>query len=269
MDHLLRAKAPISDAGWAEIEEEATRSLKHYLAARKVVDFSGPHGWTHTAVASGRVEVLTEPPADGVAARRRRVLPMIELRVPFSVARSELEAIDRGAKDPGLDVVVEASRRIAEAEDRAVFHGYGPGAIEGMADATPHDVVPIVDDYNKYPQSVARALGNLKEAGVAGPYALALGPRCYRGVIETTEYGGYPLLEHLRLILGGPVVWAPAVDGAIVLSQRGGDFELTVGQDLSIGYLSHDADQVQLYLEESIAFQAYSPEAAIRLAYPS
>ena len=76
----------------------------------------------------------------------------------------------------------------------------------------------------------------LKAAGIGGPYAIALGPRCYEGVIETTEKGGYPLLEHLGLILGGPVIWAPAVDGAIVLSQRGGDFALTIGQDISIAY---------------------------------
>ena len=58
---------------------------------------------------------------------------------------------------------------------------------------------------------------------------------------ETTEHGGYRRSEHLRQILGGPVVWAPAVEGAVVLSQRGGDFELTVGQDFSIGYLAIDS----------------------------
>ena len=99
----------------------------------------------------------------------------------------------------------------------------------------------------------------LKEAGIGGPYAIALGPRCYAGVIETTEKGGYPLLQHLGLILGGPVVWAPAVDGAIVLSQRGGDFNLTIGQDVSIAYSSHDADTVTLELQETLGFVARPP----------
>ena len=106
-----------------------------------------------------------------------------------------------------------------------------------------------------------------KRAGVTGPYAIALGPRCYLGVIETTQHGGYPVLEHLRLILEGPVIWAPAVEGAVVLSRRGGDFELVVGQELSIGHLDHDAASVPLCLEESVTLRAAGPEAAIALAY--
>src|SRR5208282_5524111 len=101
---------------------------------------------------------------------------------------------------------------------------------------------------------VATAVSVLQAAGIAGPYAIALGSRCYTGVVETTEHGGYPVFEHLRQILGGPVVWAPAVDGAVVVSQRGGDFEISVGEDFSIGYLSHDTTTVQLYIEESLTF---------------
>jgi uncharacterized linocin/CFP29 family protein len=63
------------------------------------------------------------------------------------------------------------------------------------------------------------------------------------------------------------VVWAPAVDGAVVLSQRGGDFELTVGQDFSIGYRSSDATTVDLYLEESVSFRINTPAAAVHLAH--
>ena len=105
----------------------------------------------------------------------------------------------------------------------------------------------------------------LRAGDIAGPYAIALGSRSYTGVTETTEHGGYPVFEHLRQILDGPVVWAPAVDGAVVVSQRGGDFELTVGEDFSIGYLSHDATTVQLYIEESVTFANHTPEAAVHL----
>ena len=113
---------------------------------------------------------------------------------------------------------------------------------------------------------MAQAVARLRAAGVDGPYAIALGPRCYTGVVETTE-GGYPVLNHLRMILDGPIVWAPAVDGAVVMSIRGGDFELTCGQDVSIGFASHDAGGVSLYLQESITFRVHTPEAAIALVY--
>jgi uncharacterized linocin/CFP29 family protein len=110
--------------------------------------------------------------------------------------------------------------------------------------------VTIDDDYSRFPEHAAKAVAILRAADIAGPYAIALGARCFTGVTETTERGGYPVLEHLREILGGPVVWAPAVDGAVILSQRGGDYKMTVGQDFSVGYLFSDAALVQFYIEE-------------------
>jgi uncharacterized linocin/CFP29 family protein len=84
-------------------------------------------------------------------------------------------------------------------------------------------------------------------------------------VVETAEHGGYPLLDHLRKILEGPIVWAPGVKGAVVLSLRGCDFLFESGQDLSISYQSHDSEVVRLYLEESFSFRVATPEAAVAL----
>jgi uncharacterized linocin/CFP29 family protein len=266
MNHLLRELAPVSDEAWAEISEEATRTLKHFMTARRLVDFSGPHGWEHEVAPRAHVADVTEAP-EGIRARIRSVQPMIEYRSDFRIPRSEIDAIDRGARDADLDPVRTAAQCLAIAEDSAVFHGSENANISGIAGATPHDPLRISDDYGAYPGIVARAVATLQRAGVGGPYAVALGPRCYTGVVETTELGGYPVLEHLRLITGGPVLWAPAVDGALVLSQRGGDFELTVGQDVSLGYLDHDEDSVRLYVEESFTFQVLTPEAAVHLSY--
>lgn len=268
MNHLFRELAPVSDAAWAEIDGEAARTLRHFLAARKLVDFKGPLGYDHSAISLGRLEPLPGGPVDGVDATRRKVLPLIELRRRFTLDRSELDSIDRGACDADLDPLVDACRALAHAEDSLVFDGFAAGDIAGIGSASPHAPIALDDDFSRYPNHVAAAVATLKAAGIDGPYAIALGPRCYAGVIESTEKGGYPLLQHLGLILGGPVVWAPAVDGAIVLSQRGGDFELTVGQDTSIGYRTHDADTVTLELQESVAFVAPSPEAAVALRYP-
>ncbi len=267
MNHLMRDLAPVTDDAWKQIDAEATRSLKHFMAARRLVDFTGPEGWEYSAVDVGRIDVLDNGPLSGVEVARRLVMPLIELRSPFSLARSELAAAERGATDLDLDAVVAAGRAAALAEDRLVFHGYQQGPIKGMITTSPHQPVAISDDYSRYPEHVARAVAALRAADIAGPYAIALGARCFTGVTETTEHGGYPVFEHLRQILGGPVVWAPAVDGAVVLSQHGGDYELTIGQDFSIGYLSSDAASVNLYLEESLSFRINTPGAAVHLAY--
>ncbi len=266
MNHLRRDLAPISDDAWREIDAEASRTLKHFLTARRLVDFRGPEGWTKDAIARGRAEEVAQAPT-GIRASIRTVQPLVEYRAELWVERAEVEAIDRGARDADLDSVRDAARRLALAEDEAVFHGNQAALITGIATGTPHAKVPIGDEYRDYPRSVAHAVAMLQTAGIGGPYAVALGPRCYTGVIETTEMGGYPVLEHLRLIAGGPVLWAPAVDGAVVVSLRGGDFELTIGEDTAIGYLDHDETNVHLYLEESFAFQSLTPEAAVHLSY--
>jgi uncharacterized linocin/CFP29 family protein len=267
MNHLLRELAPISDAAWAEIDQEATRTLTHFFAARKLVDFDGPLGYDASAVSLGRLQPIGDQPGDGVTANRRQLLPLIELRRQFVLSRSELESVDRGADDPDLDPLIDACRALAMAEDTLVFVGNKSADIVGLGTGSPHDPVPLTEQFDKYPNAVAHAVAVLKAAGIGGPYAIALGPRCYAGVIETTEKGGYPLLQHLGLILGGPVIWAPAVDGAIVLSERGGDFTLTIGQDTSIAYKSHDAETVTLELQETATFNAPSPDAAIALRY--
>jgi uncharacterized linocin/CFP29 family protein len=118
-----------------------------------------------------------------------------------------------------------------------------------------------------YPLLVNNALTRLREAGVGGPFAIALSERCYAELNEATE-GGYPVLQHVRRLVDGPLVWAPGIDGAVVLSMRGDDFELTVGQDFAIGYLSHDAERVRLYIEESFTFWLLSPQAAVPLVFP-
>ena len=267
MNHLLRDLAPISDEAWALIDEEASRSLKHHLAARRLVDFAGPLGWPASAVDLGRIDRLPAGPTANVDAARRRVVALIELRTAFSLGRSELEDAERGAADPDLTSVIDASRAAALAEDHAIFNGYPDGGIAGIAPSSPHQPILITDDYSAYPTQVAMAVETLRAADIAGPYAIALGPRSYTGVTETTEHGGYPVFEHLRQILGGSVVWAPAVDGAVVLSERGGDYEMTVGEDFSIGYRSASDEAVSLYLEETLAFRINTPEAAVALTH--
>jgi len=265
VSHLLRGHAPITPAGWDALDQEAHDALRPALAARKLVDFSGPHGWEHSATNLGRITALKAGPVKGVAAAQRRVLPLVELRAEFSLELAELRDADRGADDLDLAGLDEAARSLALAENVAVFHGYAEGGITGITQASPHKAIALGNGVVQYPSRVAKAVAVLRSAGVDGPYGLALSPEGYTGVVETAEHGGVLLLEHLRSILGGPIVWAPGVRGAVVLSMRGGDFSFESGEDLSLGYAGHDADAVRLYLEESFSFRVASPEAAVAL----
>jgi uncharacterized linocin/CFP29 family protein len=263
MNHLLRSYAPISEKGWSEIDQEVKDRLLPGLAARRLVDFSGPEGWERSSVDLGRA-LSIEPPADGLRAAQRQVLPLIELRADFAVARSALRDLDRGAVDTDFSAVDSAARRMAEAENVAVFHGWKAANIVGIAQAAEQRAVVAGKKFAEYPKHVAKAVDTLLSAGVSGPYGLALGPDSYTEVIET-EHGGLTVFDHLREILGGPIVRAPGVRGGVVLSLRGGDFLFESGEDLSVGYDHHDVENVYLYVEESFTFRVATPEAAVVL----
>ena len=264
MNHLHRELAPISDAGWDVIDDEAKSRLPTYLAARKLVDFEGPYGWDYSSTDLGRVDEIAGP-SEGVSALQRKVLPVVELRTEFKVSRTELDDVDRGTTSPDLGELDEAIRQIALGENVTVFHGHGAAGFLGITEATSHEPISV-GDIDKAPDAAARAVNTLRQAGIGGPYGLAICPDMYTSIVESTEYGGELLLDHLRKILGGPLVWAPGIEGGVVLSLRGGDFKIESGQDLSIGYLDHDADVVRLYLEESFNFRVLEPDAAVALS---
>ena len=268
MNHLLRELAPIPEVGWKAIEQEAEQRLTTYLAARKLVEFRGPNGWPHSATDLGRVEAVPGP-SQGVSALQRRVQALVELRAHFTVSRAQLEDAERGATDLELDDLDQAAERIALGENVAVFHGYDAAGIKGITELSSHEPIALDADIQRYPNSMAKAVDVLRQSGVGGPYGLAVAPGEYTRIIETTEHGGYPLLDHIRQILGGTVVWAPGIEDAVVLSLRGeGDFTFDCGQDISIGYSDHDDRAVHLYFEESFSFRVNEPDAAVTLKMP-
>ncbi len=77
------------------------------------------------------------------------------------------------------------------------------------------------------------------------------------------------MLQHIHRLVEGDIVWAPAIEGGFVLSTRGGDFELNIGQDFSIGYLGHSSATVDLYLQESFTFRVLTAEASVVLTPPA
>lgn len=267
MNDLRREQAPITAKTWEAIDEEARTTLKVNLAGRKIADFDGPLGWHSSAVGLGRTEALSTPPNVGVSAALRKVQPLVEFRASFELPRSELDAIARGAKDADLQPVLNAARAIAIAEDHAVFHGYPDANIEGIIEVARDEALSLSEDYESYPGVIAAALAKLRIAGVDGPYAIALGPQCYTGLTQTTTKGGFPVIRNIEKLLDGRIIWAPAVEGAVVVSLRGGDFQLVVGRDMSIGYENHSATTVELYIEESVTFRVLSPEAGVPLLY--
>ena len=263
MNNLHRELAPVSAAAWASIEEEARRTFARHAAARKSVDVAGPDGVALAGVGTGHLESI-ESPGDGIVATLRAWRPVVELRAAFTLNRSEIDSVERGAEDPDWQPVKDAAKKIAFAEDRAVFDGYSQAKITGVRQSSSNPSLSLPAEVRDYPDMVSKALSQLRLAGVDGPYSLLLSADAWTAVSETSDHG-YPIREHLARLLDGDIIWAPAIDGALLLTGRGGDYELRLGRDLSIGYLSHDADHVELYFVESFTFSVYTTEASVSI----
>ncbi|RFD21407.1 bacteriocin [Komagataeibacter melaceti] len=263
MNNLHRHLAPISSAAWAEIEEEATRTIRRHLAGRRIVDTSGPQGLALSGVGTGRGSEI-EAPGDGIRVVKREILPAIELRVPFTLSRNEIDAVDRGSKDSDWEPVKHAAKKIAFAEDRAIFDGYTAAGIQGIRAASSNIHLKLPSSAKDYPRVIADALAELRLAGVNGPYSIVLGAQAYQ-TISSGDDDGYPVRKHIESMIDGKLIWAPAIEGAFVVSMRGGDLVLDIGQDFSIGYLSHTTDTVELYLEESFVFRVLTSEATVAI----
>jgi uncharacterized linocin/CFP29 family protein len=181
MNNLHRELAPISDAAWAQIEEEASRTLKRYLAGRRVVDVQGPAGSMLSAVGTGHLRTIAAP-GDGIIARQREVKSLVELRVPFELDRQMIDDVERGANDSDWQPAKDAAKKIAFAEDGAIFEGYQAGGIEGIRQGASNPAVTLPTDVANYPDAIAHALSELRLVGVNGPYSVVLGAEPYTAV---------------------------------------------------------------------------------------
>jgi uncharacterized linocin/CFP29 family protein len=260
VDLLKREHAPFAAAAWELIDDTARQVMKTHLAARRFVDVSGPHGLHHAAVGLGRLD-LGE--ADGVSYGVHRVLPLVEQRVRFSLELWELDAVLRGARNPELGPLVEAARRAALFEERAVFRGFAPASIVGLLETAARPAQTLALSADPFLDAISRAVLDLRHRGVQGPYALVVGARPFRFL--ATLQGGYPLLRQVERVVGGPLLQSEMLDGGLVVSTRGGDAELVLGADFAVGYEHHTTREAHLFVSESFTFRVLDPDAYVPL----
>lgn len=264
-DLLNKDKAPFPATVWQVLEETATQALEPKLSARRVVDVSGPHGLELAAANTGKLDPEGSGAEDGLQWSRRAVHPLMEVRVPFTLRRADLESLVRGAESVPLGPVDKAAARVAAFEESAVYQGFEPGGIRGLQSTPAHDAIALPQSASDYPECISEGVERLQQAGIGGPYALVLDAYGYFDLKHSVATG-FPVLRVVKEVLGGGVHWSPGIHGGVIVSTRGGDSTLTIGQDISIGYSWHDAEAVSLFMLESFTFQVHDPDAGIALA---
>jgi uncharacterized linocin/CFP29 family protein len=263
IDILKRSLAPISGEAWKYIDETALMVVKANLSARRLIGLDGPHGWGLGAVNLGRLGIGADHKRNGVSWGLREVLPLVEVRVPFKLDIMELDSVSRGSKDADVDSLEKAAAEIAAFEETAVYKGFPEGGIKGILEVSPHAQVKLPGNFEDFPKALAEAIKTLRKADVDGPFAVVLGTRSYHELIGAAE--GYPTFRMVQQMVEGGIHRSPALEGGLVISLRGGDFELTLGQDISIGYAFYNQKTVELYFTESFTSRIFKPEAAIGL----
>lgn len=269
MDFLKKTVAPLTSEQWEVLETEARRVLTMKMSARRVVDVEGPEGWDLHSVGLGRLGSTKEK--DGVAYGLRQSLPLVELRVPFSLNLWNLDNITRGDRAPDLEALDRAALALARFEDRAVYLGLSEAYIQGMLAEPTSEPVSVGCDHiaSCLPEALGQAMERLRDHLVEGPYVLVCSTDLWNLIVADNghESGGYrlPLRRHIEETLGIKIVRSPHADVNALLSLRGGDFELTLGQDAALGYESHTTTEVNLYLTETFTFKVNGPEAVVPL----
>jgi uncharacterized linocin/CFP29 family protein len=263
MNFLKREHAPITDEVWSEIDRAAKRALETRLKGRRIIDVDGPHGWDLSSVGLGRLSLSATELVEGVETGIRRSLSLVESRARCELDLWELDNISRNAKDVDFGPLEDAVRRAARFEDQAIFHGFAEADISGLMEASPHDPIELEGEINGFLNALSEARLVLQRSSIEGPYALVLGADLYRFVASVSE--GYPLSRRVSSLVGGPVLESELVSDGLLASLRGGDFEMILGQDFSVGYETHDSRSLRLFVTESFTFRIIEPAAVARL----
>jgi uncharacterized linocin/CFP29 family protein len=265
MDILKRELAPLAASAWTEIDAQATRYLKALLSARKVVNVAGPMGVDFPGVPEGRLRYPKNQP-EGITFGIPKIHLLVEVRVPFELDIQEMDNVVRGAKDIELAGLEEAARKIALFEEKVVYHGLDEANIKGLKACTGSECLTVGSKPEQLLEAVADGITSFAGRSIEGPYSFVVGPKLWSRL--SAHLQGYPVKMQAENILGGAVVLSPYLvdeheNEAFMISQRGGDMELILGQDLAIGYDSHTAANVTLFFTESFTFRIVEPAAVI------
>jgi uncharacterized linocin/CFP29 family protein len=261
MSFLRRELAPISPQGWSEIDAVGKQALAASLSGRKFVDVDGPLGLDHASVPLGRLAVPEKQTGTAVRFGVHQVLPLVETRADFSLSIWELDNIERGAKDLKLDAVIKGSREIAAFEEKALYDGFAPGAIVGLHQAVKGTKIKISLDVDAVVDAVSEAQGQLLKNGVGATANLVVSRLLWKFLAHSVPGG--TLRSIIESQIGGHVIYGELVKDALLVANRGGDTQLTVGQDFAIGYHSHTAEEISLFITESFTFRVLAPEALV------
>lgn len=264
LDYLRRSYAPLSDLVWKALDEAVVQSARHAMTARRIATFDGPHGFEHLGARIGTMRPCAMPETKAAVCVPDVVI-LAELRADFSLPWSAIEVFDRGAPALDTSAAEAAAREVSLAEDVLLFYGEPTGTGFLASRRSPRVSAGNWSERGRLLADVLKAVEMLDNAGIPGPYEAVLRPEHYYAYLRAVDDGGYPASRHLERVLRAVHRSAVIREVGAVFATRGGDFVVTVGGDLAVGYRQHDRDAINLACIETVAAQTLTPEAVCLL----
>lgn len=264
MNLLKRELAPITSKAWEQIDEQASRVLRSLLTVRKFADLRGPYGADYGGVSLGRLKQVSGGKRGTQEYGVRAVQPLIEVRIPFHLDSWELDNAARGAGDIDLAPMEEAARKLAAFEETVLYGGAPEAGIVPLTESSTQEKVEYDDNPETFLKAVAQGVTQLRSSAVEGPYALVVDSPIWTYLSSSVQ--GRPLRHHLEYILQGPVLMSTFTEQPYLVSMRGGDLELILGQDIGIGYQDRDGRSVELFFTESFTYRLLDPSVVLFFA---
>ena len=254
-DYLGRADAPISAGTWKLLDTTMVEAAKSQLAGRRLISIEGPFGFGLKAIPLSDCEI-----AEGISASP--FIPVNLVNSTFYLNKRDLAASERDQLMLDTEPVAFAAMACAAKEDGIIFSGIGetPGLLG--AEGSGSLALTKWDKPGTAADQVITAVTQLDDAGFHGPYCMGLAPARYNLLLRRYPQGDGTELDHIRSILGGDVVKAPALKTGGVLLASGRQYcSVVIGQDMSIGFNGPAGDAFEFSISESLALLVRAPDS--------
>lgn len=248
MDIFKRSLAPIPQAAWGEIDERAEAVINSLITTRKSLKTEGPFGLDKTSISTGRLNLVENKISKNVNIGKYEVLPLIETRVTFELSRWELDNVLRGAKDIDLESLEKAATDLALFEENVVYNGCKEANINGLVNDAGHKI-KLESDSQTILDKVSEALFLLKESFVNKPFNFVVSKELYKALNKI--HGAKLLRDLVKGMIGGEVYVSEVMKGGLLIPVNHDDIEFTVGQEYTIGYETHNDQDVKLFIMNS------------------
>lgn len=253
--YLGREEAPFNPETWNMLDTAMIEAAKGQLSGRRLIHIEGPFGFGLKVIPLRDCQV-----ADGITVSP--FLPLNLVTCTFFLNKRDIAAAERDNLMFDLDPVVSAATSCAEKEDGIIFSGTGetPGLLgtKGSSSLT----LMKWDKVGTAADQVITAVTRLDDAGFHGPYCLGLAPSLYNLLLRRYQQGDGTELDHVRTIVGGDVVKAPALKTGGVLLATGKRYcSIVLGQDMSMGFIGPVGAGYEFSISESLALLIRAPEA--------